>query len=417
MVNYVATLALNLVCLFAGFWRSFKLLKAGTVDFTILEFWAVLGVVRLLENTLEWLVSWVPFYWTTKSLALLTLCFPESRLPGILFDTLVIPFMRFCHEVLSEDHIEEKLFERLMVLPFVLLDLVIPGLASARSGKSVGAASGGYEAGDFSPRRRASDLEDVMEMDISVRGSDLAADAKDAGHAGDAPKTHRRNAAAKHMDSAEDFTSCDVSRMVSTHNRLQLIARHHISPQQAKGKERTGEEDKGGPSVSTADLDDEIALEKASSPSDGRSGTAGLGARTSLRRRHRNKGLRSASKSPEKEEDGGRDAGKTEEDSSSRRRRLWRSSFYGSKSDDAEGGDTEKRGLARKMSLGKSMRELLTGDQRVRIRDHLFDLSTTTPPPRTAFGSSSGGRGNDSPGRKRSRRRRAATTPATHEWK
>eukprot|EP00968_Pinguiococcus_pyrenoidosus_P010245 scaffold803_cov310-Pinguiococcus_pyrenoidosus.AAC.158 len=27
MVNYVATLALNLVCLFAGFWRSFKLLK------------------------------------------------------------------------------------------------------------------------------------------------------------------------------------------------------------------------------------------------------------------------------------------------------------------------------------------------------------------------------------------------------
>mmetsp|Transcript_15813 Transcript_15813/g.48220 ORF Transcript_15813/g.48220 Transcript_15813/m.48220 type:complete len:107 (-) Transcript_15813:166-486(-) len=51
--------------------------------------------------------------------------------------------------------------------------------------------------------------------------------------------------------------------------------------------------------------------------------------------------------------------------------------------------EKKKKKKKRKTSLGTNIRELLTGDDRVRIRDHLFDISTASPPPRVSFGSPS----------------------------
>ncbi len=48
---------LTLACFVAGAYRSLKVLKDALVDFDLLIYWAVLGVVQLYSAYFEWIVG------------------------------------------------------------------------------------------------------------------------------------------------------------------------------------------------------------------------------------------------------------------------------------------------------------------------------------------------------------------------
>lgn len=57
-----------------------------------LMYWSVLGCVVAVEYTTEWLVSWIPFYYTLKTLFLLYLALPQTRGSSYLYINHLQPF-------------------------------------------------------------------------------------------------------------------------------------------------------------------------------------------------------------------------------------------------------------------------------------------------------------------------------------
>jgi len=406
MVNWIATEAVTLLCLLAGFWRSFKLLKDGIVDFSILEFWAVMGVVELAEWSFEWIISWVPFYWTFKALAMLTLCYPRSRVAGVLFDALVIPFMRFCHELLSEKHLEEKIVGRLLMIPFLAIEMVVPGSVLGEPDGGGGDGGDGGDDGNAEPKRSMP----YVHSDDSIAGGGARDDDRDEGklaakaaakgsddHSLSPPKKATAAAAGPHSppkDGHSRITSVDMSRLVSSHNRLQRIAAHH-TPERRGASSRSASRSisrsplhRRSPSPMLTPTPKE---EEDASPS-----LTGVPYRKKLNvtlRRRQSRRSDCEGKS-DKASPGGTGGGAR--GGEHHRRMSWgrrgmpvRASPPKAKDEKKTKDEKKKKKKKRKTSLGTNIRELLTGDDRVRIRDHLFDISTASPPPRVSFGSPS----------------------------
>ena len=355
MVNWIATQALSLVCLFFGFWRSFKLLKDGTLDFAALEFWAVIGVLRLYELHAEWLLSWLPFYYTGKAMAVALLAMPQSRMSGVLFECMVIPFMRGCHRALSDQSWKEQLILHLVNLPLYAVEMAFPGSVfpeDARAHRSL--------PSDASILSSLSE-----ESELSAAREDRRPPAKNPNNPFKAPRAAARPGPARPVavpssqpprrrppdppgsgsgsgsgsgtGTSADFSGTDVSRLVSTHNRLRHIAESHHPAEEG--------------------------------PSPGRRKAPPLP--SSVRRR------RLSSRPSSRQKENAPPPLRAPRD---------RSTFAGELPSTPSSSRSERRGKdrirrnSRRNTLGAWGRELLTGDDRVRIRDHLFDISVNTPP-------------------------------------
>jgi len=57
-------------------------------------YWSVLGCVVGIEYIAEWLVSWIPFYYTLKTLLLLYLVLPQTRGSSYIYVNHLSPFFR-----------------------------------------------------------------------------------------------------------------------------------------------------------------------------------------------------------------------------------------------------------------------------------------------------------------------------------
>jgi len=57
-----------------------------------LMYWSVLGCIVGVEYVAEWAVSWIPFYYTTKTLFLLYLALPQTRGSSYLYINHLQPF-------------------------------------------------------------------------------------------------------------------------------------------------------------------------------------------------------------------------------------------------------------------------------------------------------------------------------------
>ncbi|RDB28184.1 HVA22-like protein j [Hypsizygus marmoreus] len=57
-----------------------------------LMYWSVLGCIIGVEHVAEWLVSWIPFYYTMKTLFLLYLALPQTRGSSYLYINHLQPF-------------------------------------------------------------------------------------------------------------------------------------------------------------------------------------------------------------------------------------------------------------------------------------------------------------------------------------
>ncbi|KAF8065270.1 TB2/DP1, HVA22 family-domain-containing protein [Lyophyllum atratum] len=62
-----------------------------------LMYWSVLGTLIGVEYLAEWLVNWVPFYYTIKTLFLLYLALPQTRGSSYIYTTHLQPFFH-AHE-------------------------------------------------------------------------------------------------------------------------------------------------------------------------------------------------------------------------------------------------------------------------------------------------------------------------------
>ncbi|EKM57323.1 uncharacterized protein PHACADRAFT_255023 [Phanerochaete carnosa HHB-10118-sp] len=55
-------------------------------------YWSVLGCILAVEYVAEWLIFWIPFYFTLKTLFLLWLALPQTAGASILYSTRIQPF-------------------------------------------------------------------------------------------------------------------------------------------------------------------------------------------------------------------------------------------------------------------------------------------------------------------------------------
>jgi len=75
---------------------SYKALSHRPVSEPDLErwvkYWSIVGALVGVEYALEWLVSWVPFYWEVKTVFILYLALPQTQGSTFLYDSYLAPY-------------------------------------------------------------------------------------------------------------------------------------------------------------------------------------------------------------------------------------------------------------------------------------------------------------------------------------
>ncbi|KAI0319355.1 TB2/DP1, HVA22 family-domain-containing protein, partial [Amylostereum chailletii] len=99
MLLYFTTRIISSVVafLYPGY-ASFKTLSQRPASEQDLErwlmYWSVLGCIVGVEYVAEWLVSWIPFYFTLKTIFLLYLALPQTRGSSYIYVTHLQPLLR-----------------------------------------------------------------------------------------------------------------------------------------------------------------------------------------------------------------------------------------------------------------------------------------------------------------------------------
>ncbi|KAM0756355.1 hypothetical protein T439DRAFT_321059 [Meredithblackwellia eburnea MCA 4105] len=83
----------------AGFvlptFQSYKAIKSNNIQEleTMLQYWAVMGVVMTMESTIEWVFAWFPFYYEFKTLVILWLTLPQIQGSSYIYVAHLHPFL------------------------------------------------------------------------------------------------------------------------------------------------------------------------------------------------------------------------------------------------------------------------------------------------------------------------------------
>lgn len=114
-------------------WRTFKTLKrlgkennGNDIDWEILQLWS-LYAFQIMFSRMEWIASFVPFYYYFKMILLLVTFVPGTKFPNYWFEIILIPFMHYAHRVLDSDW-KGFIKKEAILLPFQLIDVfLLPG--------------------------------------------------------------------------------------------------------------------------------------------------------------------------------------------------------------------------------------------------------------------------------------------------
>eukprot|EP01112_Ceratiomyxa_fruticulosa_P001081 TRINITY_DN1106_c0_g1_i1.p1 TRINITY_DN1106_c0_g1~~TRINITY_DN1106_c0_g1_i1.p1 ORF type:complete len:167 (+),score=27.78 TRINITY_DN1106_c0_g1_i1:54-554(+) len=106
-------------------YASFKALETpGADDDTQwLTYWVVYAVFSLFENIADFLVSWIPFYFEMKIIALIGLQLPGPKLASVLYKTYIRPYLqeregRIDHQIA---HITENIIAQVKAALFAVV--------------------------------------------------------------------------------------------------------------------------------------------------------------------------------------------------------------------------------------------------------------------------------------------------------
>lgn len=118
MLVRIASSALTGLHLFYGTWSTFKALKRGEVDVSLLKLWTCLGLLQVVQACLEPVLRFVPFYFLAKC-SLLGIFFLMPEVVPIVFDRFVVPGIQCLHD--SMNHVVlPRALQFLIDLPFML---------------------------------------------------------------------------------------------------------------------------------------------------------------------------------------------------------------------------------------------------------------------------------------------------------
>lgn len=112
-------------------WRSIKCLSRSSteMDLKILQLWSLVAFHKIYTYTgIEWILSFVPFYYYVKFILIVITILPLNFAP-FWFESVLVPVMRTTHWILD---IEWKYIRReIILLPWRIIDLAMfPGLLS-----------------------------------------------------------------------------------------------------------------------------------------------------------------------------------------------------------------------------------------------------------------------------------------------
>ncbi|KAJ0391894.1 hypothetical protein P43SY_007268 [Pythium insidiosum] len=118
MSFYLISEGLTCLGMLSGAYESLKVLSRVEkgIDISvlrqILEFWLVLGSLRVFEEYLEFLVSWIPFFYLFKCMLLALVLMPNAKIPHVLYHGCIEP---------SLDHIQLVVHEHVTPLVEALI--------------------------------------------------------------------------------------------------------------------------------------------------------------------------------------------------------------------------------------------------------------------------------------------------------
>jgi len=152
LVSFVS----HIICAWFAFllpcYATFKALSHLPLSEPDLErwamYWAVVGAFVAFEYVAEWLISWLPFYWETKTVLLLFLSLPQTQGSTYIYNSYLRPFFAkneadFDAGIVS---VQQNTFSfiqgRLTSLWEVIWSLLNKTPASAQPPSSTGQASG-----------------------------------------------------------------------------------------------------------------------------------------------------------------------------------------------------------------------------------------------------------------------------------
>ncbi|KAF5350584.1 hypothetical protein D9756_008767 [Leucocoprinus leucothites] len=137
---------LSLVAFLYPGYASYKTLSQRPASEEELErwlmYWSVLGFVVGIEYVAEWVISWIPFYYTLKTLFLLYIALPQFKGSSYLYKTHLQPFFR-THETQIDStlaRLKSKLYAFLQHRARMLWDQAAIAMGQAPSSYATSAA-------------------------------------------------------------------------------------------------------------------------------------------------------------------------------------------------------------------------------------------------------------------------------------
>ncbi|OCH94695.1 hypothetical protein OBBRIDRAFT_831527 [Obba rivulosa] len=116
------------------------------------KYWTVIGAFITFEYVAEWFISWIPFYWETKTAFLLFLSLPQTQGSTWIYDTYLHPYFEKNKAnidagiVAAQTNVLTFLQTRLTALWQLLWDLATKGVPPAQGQAQGSAANGGRGA-------------------------------------------------------------------------------------------------------------------------------------------------------------------------------------------------------------------------------------------------------------------------------
>lgn len=337
----------------------------------------------VINDDPQFLVSWIPFYWLGKCLGLGLLYLPGGNIPTVVFERVVVCGMDYAHHVLN-NLVVPNVVEFTVSLPWRVLMVLFPTTppptrSSSRSGShaeknKTKAGRGG--AGEALLKESAGGAllkeNEGNKSGFSCRLKHLSTPTKkiDAKTVASSSKTAARNGSLTEGDGQEQLPS--LSPLTSSPPFPSPSPSH--TPTISASDNATGDggrvtrsgcvREEGRPAgrrgdaiaAAAANKNDASTLVPQRLDGDENSDTCAVSDPVAV----------AEATKPVRGDDGARADGDEDGDTSP---------------DESGSGSDRSR---RRRSLGELLRSAVTGDSNVRLRDHLFDLSTASPAPPAA---------------------------------
>eukprot|EP00903_Cladosiphon_okamuranus_P007832 g7578.t1 len=374
MPNWLASELCMVASFSLGAWKTFKVLKHGGTDYNLLKTWCLLGLLRAFEEYFEFLVSWIPFYWLGKCLGLGLLYLPGGNIPTVVFERFVVLGMDKAHHVLN-NLVVPNVVEFAVSLPWRVLLVLFPSMPPPPS--SGGGGGSAWNAGK-----------------------------KNAGGRGAKGKGKGKGALGSQLQHLNTPTKRCTKTTSGAGGGGFSTGRGGGGPEAQAAGERGSRQPPPLPARSPPQSPTSTSATAATvgrgRASGGRVGDWAGAARESNASALVDQLLRADNNSSGHADAAARRAGATSTPVRGERVVGGDGGEGSSPESGLSGGSSSgggSRPARRRRSFGEILRSAVTGNSKVRVRDHLFDLTTASPAPPLPDGSLSRGAAPEPPSR------------------